>query len=122
MLYLASPWSHPDPFVRHQRYTDALRATIALFRSGRTVYSPIIYSHQLHGAGVGTTGAFAEWEELDRAVIRSCSMVWVLQLEGWEASRGIKAELEIAAEFNLPVQFVTLDQVLDMEPIRAQIG
>src|SRR4051812_1832695 len=112
MLYLASPWSHPDPAVRQQRYHDALMATVALFRSGRIVYSPIVYSHQLHAAGVGSTGAMDEWEPLDRAMIRNSSMVWVLMLDGYKESRGIKAELEIAAEFNVPVQYASLAECL----------
>jgi hypothetical protein len=30
MIYLASPYSHPDPLVREQRFRDACRATASL--------------------------------------------------------------------------------------------
>jgi len=34
MIYLASPYSHPDPAVRAERYRAACRATAALLLAG----------------------------------------------------------------------------------------
>lgn len=112
MIYLASPYSHPDPDTRAARYDAALRATVALFGHGRVVYSPIVYSHPLFVAGVGATGRYDEWEALDRRMIEACDFLWVLTLEGWQESRGICAEVAYASELNKPMRHVSLDQCL----------
>ena len=46
MIYLASPYSHPDPSVREQRFQNACRIAAELMRSGRIVYSPVAHSHR----------------------------------------------------------------------------
>ena len=112
MIYLASPFSHPDPAVRAAREDAALRATVALFNHGRTVYSPIVYSAPLFNAGVGATGQYEEWEALDRRMIQACDMLWVLTIEGWRESKGIRAEVAYASGLNKPMRHVSLDQCL----------
>jgi hypothetical protein len=41
VIYLVSPYSHPDPLVREERFQAACEATADLIRSGAIVYSPI---------------------------------------------------------------------------------
>lgn len=41
MIYLASPYSHPAPAVRQERYEAACAATATLTREGHPVFSPI---------------------------------------------------------------------------------
>lgn len=112
MIYLASPFSHPDPGIRAARVDAALRATVALFNHGRVVYSPIVYSAPLFDAGVGATGGYEEWEALDRRMIAACDFLWVLSIEGWRESRGIRAEVAYASELNKTMRHVSLDQCL----------
>jgi len=45
LIYLASPYSHPDPSVRQERYEAACKATAAMMRQGYHVYSPIAATH-----------------------------------------------------------------------------
>ena len=45
MIYLASPFSHPDAGVRQQRFEAACRAAAALIRQGKTVFAPIAHSY-----------------------------------------------------------------------------
>jgi hypothetical protein len=67
MVYLASPYSHPDPAVREQRFHAACRATAALLRAGCVVFSPIVHSHALVAHGVPTDWAF--WQHADRRIL-----------------------------------------------------
>jgi hypothetical protein len=104
LIYLASPYSHDDPAVRKSRYEAACKATAYLIKQGHNVYSPIVYSHQLTEYGLGTE--WETWSELDKAILRNATHLWVLQLEGWESSHGIQAELQLASLFGVPVCFV----------------
>ena len=104
MIYLASPYSHPDPAVRERRFRDACRAAAALLRSGRAVFSPIAHSHPLVAHGLPTDWSFWEWQ--DREHLARCDEVMVLMLDGWEESVGVREEIRIAREMDKPVRLV----------------
>ena len=105
MIYLASPYSHPDPVVREQRFHAACRAAAALLRAGGAVYSPIAHSHPLVEHGLPTDWAF--WEPRNREHLERCDEVVVLMLDGWQASTGVAAEIQIAEGLGKPVRYVT---------------
>lgn len=106
-MYLASPYSHPHPAVREQRFRAACRATAALFRAGEVAFSPIVHSHPLVEFGLPTAWAF--WDRIDRAYLERCDEVVVLMLDGWEESVGVRAEVGIARAAGKPVRFLTPD-------------
>jgi hypothetical protein len=47
MIYLASPYSHPDPAVREARFREACRAAAKLMRLGQPAFSPIVHGHPI---------------------------------------------------------------------------
>jgi nucleoside 2-deoxyribosyltransferase len=104
--YLALPYSHPDPRVRADRFEAANRAAAALMRAGYSVFSPISHSHPISVYGV--PGDWTRWELLDRRMLRQCDEAVVLTLDGWRESRGVQAELAMAAALNLPVRHLSL--------------
>ena len=104
MIYLASPYSHPDPAIRHERFRAACRAAAGLMRSGRTVFSPIVHCHPLVEFGLPSDWAF--WQRCDLEHLKRCDEVIVLTLEGWEASVGVQAEIQIATELGRPVSYL----------------
>jgi hypothetical protein len=107
MIYLASPYSHPDPAVREQRFRAACRAAAKLMRCGQPVFSPIAHSHCICTYGLPTDWRF--WEPLDRHLLARCDEVVVLMLDGWRESVGVQAEIRIAAECGKPVRYVGPD-------------
>jgi nucleoside 2-deoxyribosyltransferase len=104
MIYLASPYSHPDPSVRERRFRAACRAAVALLHAGRVVFSPIAHSHPL--AQHGLPGSWQFWERYDRAFLERCEEVVVLMLDGWQESVGVQAEIRIARELGKPVRYL----------------
>jgi nucleoside 2-deoxyribosyltransferase len=106
VIYLASPYSHPDPIVRERRFREACLAAATLLRAGHAVFSPIAHSHPLVEHGLPTDWSF--WERQDREHLARCDEVLVLMLEGWEASVGVREEIRIARELGKPVRFVDL--------------
>ena len=111
MIYVASPYSHPDGAVRAARYVEACRHTANLARAGRLVYSPIVHSHPL--AELGLPGDWAFWADHNRAMLGACRELVVLALPGWQESRGVAAEVAIATQLGLPVRFETPGEVRD---------
>lgn len=104
MIYLASPYSHPDPAVREERFRAACRATAALLIAGEVVFSPIVHSHALVEFALPTVWSF--WERIDRAHLERCDEVAVLMLDGWQESVGVREEIGIARAAGKPVWFL----------------
>jgi len=101
MIYLASPYSHPDPEVRRRRFRAACQAAAVLIRQGKIVFSPIAHSHPM--TEFGLPGDWWYWENVCRAQLAACDELYVLMLSGWDTSQGVRAELEIARQRRMPV-------------------
>ena len=108
MIYLASPYTHLDPFIREQRFHEACRAAAAITRAGLVVFSPIAHSHPLVEYGLPTDWGF--WQRFDRAYLERCDEVVVLMLDGWKESVGVQAEIRLARELGKPVRFVVPEE------------
>lgn len=98
MIYLSSPFSHPLPAVRERRWEAACRATAALLKQGKLVFSPIVHSYEMKRFGCPNTHEF--WMPLDIKYLVLCREVLVLTIEGWETSRGVMEEMQAAKKFN----------------------
>lgn len=107
MLYLASPYSHPDPNVREQRFHEACRVSAALLSLGLNVFSPIAHSHPMVQFGLPTNWEF--WAQLDRDFLNRCDLLAVLTMPGWQDSRGVAAEMKLAAELHKQVVSISPD-------------
>ncbi len=103
-IYLASPYSHSDPSVREERFKAVCKAAAILMQRGYLILAPICHSHPIAKHGLPTDWIF--WEKYDRAILRRCEEMWVLMLPGWESSRGVQAEIKIAKELGMPVEFI----------------
>ncbi len=104
MIYLASPYSHPDPDVREQRFLAACRAAASLMRDGEFVYAPICHSHPI--AQFGLPWDWDYWEATNRAHLTRCTELFVLTIDGWIDSVGVQAEIRIAAELDMPITYI----------------
>ena len=105
MIYLASPYSHPDHAVREWRFREACRAAAKLMREGHAVFSPIAHSHCICAYGLPTDWRF--WEPFDRFQLQWCDEVFILMLDGWRESVGVQKEIQIAKEFGKRVRYVS---------------
>ena len=105
LVYLASPYSDPLITVRLRRFETACKVAAKLMAEGIFVYSPIAHTHPIAEASNLPLG-FEFWERYDRAILQCCHKMIVIQLPGWEQSKGIAAELEIAKELGIPVEYM----------------
>lgn len=102
MIYVASPYTHPDADVRHERYLLVRDYTADLLKAKVNAYSPIVHCHDMSiECGLPFTADF--WENYNFDMIRRCDGLIVLTLDGWEKSVGIKGEMACAGEERIPV-------------------
>lgn len=107
LIYLAAPYSHPDPAVMDRRFHEINAVAAQLMQSGEFIFSPISHTHPIAMAGGLPTG-WDFWEKYDRAILSACCEVRVLMLDGWRESRGVTAEIAIAIKLGLPVTYIDL--------------
>lgn len=104
-VYLACPYSDPDPAVREKRFKTINGIAARLIREGHIVFSPISMTHPIASAhDMPQTWEF--WEAQDIAYLEWCDMLVVAMLDGWTESVGIQGEMKRAAEYNKPVMFI----------------
>ena len=120
MIYLASPYTHPDPAVREARFQAACRQAAEMLRCGVRVFSPIAHTHPIAAHGLPPEWDF--WAEYDRAFLEMCDEVWVLMLDGWRESRGVRAEVEIAVSMGKSVVYVEPDETPKSTPARTGVS
>jgi hypothetical protein len=105
MIYLASPYTDPDHAVMEQRFDAVCRKAGELMNRGEVVYSPIAHCHPI-AVRVGLPRDWTFWEKFDREMLRSATDFYVLRLPGWEASKGITGERQIAEAMGLRTVFI----------------
>ena len=116
MIYLASPYTHPDPFVMEWRYLLAMRRMTELLRQGLYVYGPIVHNHELRKLG-GLPPTWEFWQGYDFDMLNRCDRVEVLMLPGWQQSVGVTAEIRHAADLRIPVTYETFkDPLREINP------
>lgn len=105
MIYLASPYSHPDPTIVLTRYLLVMQATSALINARKFVYSPILHCHELARIHSLPTN-FDFWQHYNINMIKRCDQFRVLKIPGWDESKGVKGESAVAAFLNLDRGFI----------------
>lgn len=105
MIYIASPYTHPVKEIRDRRYAEAVRYNAFLLKQGISAYSPIAHTHAMAQA-FGLPVEFEFWQAFNFAMIRRCSAIHVLQLIGWNKSKGIDGETAFAALHNIPITYI----------------
>lgn len=105
MIYLASPYSHPDPIVREIRYLEAMKKLLWYVKAGVACFSPIVHSHEM--AKIYNMGRDAlTWSAYNEAMLRDSEELHILTLPGWKESVGIMAEKDLALSLELGIVLV----------------
>lgn len=104
MIYLASPYSSPNPETMIQRYHATAAFTARAMHNGITIFSPIVYGHNIALSHSLPTDAIF-WKNFNESLIRHCSAMWVLTLDGWIESKGVTMEIAYAEERGIPVEY-----------------
>jgi len=108
-IYIASPYTHTEAWMRHRRFEDVANYTAKLIKAGKVVYSPIVHNHPL-AVRYDLPTTFEFWEKFDCTFVKLASELHVLRLDGWEKSKGVAGEIACANEHNIPIIFADLEK------------
>jgi len=105
LIYLASPYGHRDPAVMQDRYEQVCQAAADMVAEGQMAISPIAYGHTLLGYRE-MPGDWTFWESFCISLLAKCDRMIVLQMDGWQESRGVQAEIRYAEANGIPVDYI----------------
>lgn len=104
-LYLACPYSHPDPEERERRVDLVDKKAAELMMAGNLVFSPLSHSHPIskHCSVDPCDNDF--WLKQDLWILDICDEFHILCLDGWDTSKGIDIEFNRANDRRMKVVY-----------------
>lgn len=99
LLYLASPYSHPDPTVQATRVQQIQAITAKLVDEGFIVFSPVLYTTRIADTATPRQG----WYTWTLNMLAKSDILVIAQLEGWKDSIGIGLEIAYALGKGIPI-------------------
>lgn len=125
MIYLASPYRHPNPEVMARRARLAALATARIIaETGQPVFSPIVQATALLRMTTGIIPKDFNWVSWDLQMLERATELRILLIDpdGFFQSQGVQAERRFALEHGMPVTYarpeepcrtIPADQILD---------
>jgi len=118
LYYMASPYTakdaqgnSPTEKLLEDRAERATKAAIELLKQGVYVFAPIAYNAPWERHENNLPKEWWFWQKYDEAFVERMDALIVLQLEGWQHSTGVKAEIEFATKIARPVIFLSEEQI-----------
>ena len=105
LIYLATPYNHENSEIRYLRFTWACEVAAHFMRQGVHLFCPIAHTHPIAEAGSLPSG-WEYWAAYDRVMLFACQELWVVEMPGWDISKGIAGEIKIASELGLKIKFI----------------
>ena len=105
LIYLAAPFSDPNPEVSRRRLDEVNDYATHLLSRGVLAFSPLSHGAPLESPDIPNH----VWYELGLRIMEGCDELYLLVLEGWEDSEGVRMELRRAWELDIPVYVVDPD-------------
>ena len=107
MVYVASPYTHPDPLVREIRMLLVEQYVVRKVKNspGEFYYSPIVYAHAL-GNRYELPKEVNFWHGFNLPSLMIAERIEILMLPGWKESKGVSWEIDEALELNKEIKYV----------------
>lgn len=108
-IYLACPYSDPERTIREYRVYWASKVAAHLIKEKKgSVFSPISMGHMISAVDDEISGEYDFWKaQTTGFLLKWADCLVVLTLPGWEQSKGINAETEIARQIGMPIYHIT---------------
>ena len=106
-VYLAAPYSSPDPAIREARVTKISKIAAILMEQGAVVYSPISHGHNIAPMLHPTTAhSHSFWMKQDLPLLALASRMFVYCEDGWSVSKGLQEEIGYASALGIPITYI----------------
>ncbi len=110
VIYLAVPYSSKDKEVVKYRVHEFCKKSGKFQTEGYTVLSAL-YNQLLLDHNIELPNSWEYWESTSKTLVSLCTELYVLTLEGWEDSTGVSEEIAFAKSLNIPIYFVSAEQM-----------
>jgi hypothetical protein len=88
-----------------RRFSEVCVIAGGLMLSGLVVFCPIAHGHSIAARSELRTD-WDYWKQFCYEFIAASSKVIVAMMDGWQESRGVAAEIAIAKELGIPVEYL----------------
>ena len=102
-VYIASPYSHKDKYIRMTRVIQVDAKAADLMEQGYLVFSPLSHSHGISEHANVDPMDHDFWLRQDLWVLDMCDELHILCLSGWQDSKGIAVEIARAKENGMKI-------------------
>jgi hypothetical protein len=102
--YAATPYSL-YPYGRENAFKEACYLAAFLMTKGVMVFSPIAHSHPIADAADLDPVDHEFWIAIDRPLMEAAQGLIVCQMQGWEESRGVRAEIDYFQQARKPIVY-----------------
>lgn len=109
MIYVASPYTHPDPKIQQLRFEQVCQATAYLLCQGKLAFSPIVHGHPL--TRYKLPGDWGFWQAFGETLLGLSSEMMILTLDGWKESIGVQAEIKIAERLGKQISYISFEEI-----------
>lgn len=104
MIYVACPYSDPDPDVVQYRMDVFADTVCQMLLNDLIPVSPLLNHFVIGDHDVPLNWQF--WSKYSRTLLSKCSELHVLCVEHWDSSEGVLAEIELAKTLGLPITYI----------------
>lgn len=108
MIFLSCPFTSNLPGQDYERVDDYLIADTLLMRQGVDTVGTLhkMFNEKILGdEEMDVTWEF--WKAYTYNLIRRCDALYVLCLDGWKDSTGVKEEIIYAKKIGIPIKYVS---------------
>ena len=108
IIYLCTPYSHPDDAVREKRFDISCEVAAWVMGQGHTVFCPIAHSHPIADYLAPELLLDHEfWMRQDLPLLAKADEVWVYPSDAADVSRGVAREVAEAERLGIPVRLLS---------------
>lgn len=112
MIYLASPYTHENPEIVKQRVNIAGQVSAKLLELGIHSISPVVYGQALIEHGQMTDSSWDYWGKFCGDIMDICDQMYILDIDGWNDSKGIIGETDYMKILGKPVLLLNVKAFL----------
>lgn len=116
LFYLASPFTSKDSIEEERRYQQINRVGALLLLKDIFCIMPISSSYAL-SKSMELPSTFSFWKNIDFKYVEKCDALIVADLEGWDRSVGVIAEIEYAKILKKKVFLLDTDVLFSINTV-----
>lgn len=105
MIFVSAPYYHFEKDIIEKRVAIVSKYCGKLLNDGIIAFSPVCFGHQIVKY-CSLPNDFNYWDKFSITLLSKCKEMHVLQIDGWEKSKGVKAEIEYSIKKKIKIKYI----------------